>query len=83
MAKITVNNTKEINNLTTNVAVILSEMKTVKDDVKDIKEKLGEDYATKEWCESHYGEPTKQFKAIISLIVSLVTVAVIGLVIKK
>jgi len=81
MTKITPN--KEINNLTTSVAVILSEMKTVKDDVKEIKDKLEKDYATKEWCESHYGEPTKQFKAIISLIVSVVTVAVIGLVIKK
>lgn len=55
MAKITSNNTKEINGLTTNVAVILSEMKSVKEDVKDIKEKLEKDYATKEWVMSTFG----------------------------
>ena len=36
MAKITENNTKEINGLTTNVAVILSEMKTVKNSVQTV-----------------------------------------------
>lgn len=55
MAKITNTNTKEINGLTTNVAVILSEMKTLKDDIRDIKEKLEKDYATKEWCRSEFG----------------------------
>ena len=55
MAKITSNNTKEINSLTTNVAVILNEMKSVKEDVRDIKEKLEKDYATKEWVMSNFG----------------------------
>lgn len=55
MAKITENNTKEINGLTTNIAVILSEMKMVKDDVKEIKEGLAKDYATKEWVMNNLG----------------------------
>lgn len=54
MAKITENNTKEINALTTNIAVILSEMATVKADVKEIKDGLQKDYATKEWVMSNF-----------------------------
>jgi len=55
MPKITENNTKEINQMGIDLAVILSEMKTVKFDVKDIKEKLEKDYATKEWVMSNFG----------------------------
>ena len=47
MAKITNNNTKEINKMGIDLAVILSEMRTVKEDVKDVKEKLDKDYVTK------------------------------------
>jgi hypothetical protein len=41
MAKITNNNTKEINNLTINSAVILTEVKNITGDISEIKEKLG------------------------------------------
>ena len=70
MAKITVNNTKEINGLTTNVAVILSEMKTVKDDVRDIKSKLEKDYVTE--------DEFTPVKNIAYGLVSTILLAVIG-----
>jgi plasmid replication initiation protein len=40
MAKITKDNTKEINNLTTNVAVILNEVKNINNEVGEIKNQL-------------------------------------------
>lgn len=70
MAKITSTNTKEINSLTTNVAVILSEMTTVKADVKDIKEKLEKDYVSQD-----------QFTPVKNIaygLVSTILLAVIG-----
>lgn len=70
MAKITNTNTKEINGLTTSVAVILSEMTTVKADVKDIKEKLEKDYVTQD-----------QFTPVKNIaygLVSTILLAVIG-----
>lgn len=65
MAKITENNTKEINALTTNVAVILSEMTMVKTDVKDIKDKLDKEYATKEWVKSEFGTTKNTVNGIL------------------
>lgn len=70
MAKITANNTKEINGLTTNVAVILSEMKTVKDDVREIKDKLEKDYVTE--------DEFTPVKNIAYGLVSTILLAVIG-----
>ena len=76
MAKITQNNTKEINGLTTNVAVILSEMKTVKEDVKDIKEKLDKDYVTQDQFTPvkniAYGLVSTILLAVIGALVALV-----------
>lgn len=76
MAKITNNNTKEINGLTTNVAVILSEMKTVKDDVKDIKEKLEKDYVSQDQFTPvkniAYGLVSTILLAVIGALVALV-----------
>jgi hypothetical protein len=76
MAKITQNNTKEINNLTTNVAVILSEMKTVKEDVKDIKDKLEKDYVTQDQFTPvkniAYGLVSTILLAVIGALVALV-----------
>jgi len=76
MAKITQKNTKEINNLTTNVAVILSEMKTVKEDVKDIKDKLEKDYVTQDQFTPvkniAYGLVSTILLAVIGALVALV-----------
>ena len=76
MAKITSTNTKEINNLTTNVAVILSEMKTVKEDVKDIKDKLEKDYVTQDQFTPvkniAYGLVSTILLAVIGALVALV-----------
>lgn len=78
MAKITQNNTKEINNLTTNVAVILSEMKTVKEDVKDIKDKLEKDYITQDQF-----TPVKNIAyGLVSTILLAVVGALVALVLK-
>lgn len=78
MAKITQNNTKEINNLTTNVAVILSEMKTVKEDVKDIKDKLEKDYVTQDQF-----TPVKNIAyGLVSTILLAVVGALVALVLK-
>lgn len=77
------NTTSTINELSIQMAKIGEKVDRVVLDVQEINRKLDGDYATKEWCESHYGEPTKQFKAIVSLILSAVIVAIVSLVIKK
>lgn len=78
MAKITQNNTKEINNLTTNVAVILSEMKSVKQDVRDIKDKLEKDYVTQDQF-----TPVKNIAyGLVSTILLAVVGAIVALVLK-
>jgi hypothetical protein len=71
------------NQLSVDIAVMSEKIVNIEKMLTAIQKRQDEEFATKDWCESHYGEPTKQFKAIISLIVSVVTVAVIGLVIKK
>ena len=40
MAKITQNNTKEINSLTTNMAVVVTKIEAIKENVIDIKNKM-------------------------------------------
>ena len=78
MAKITENNTKEINGLTTNVAVILSEMKSVKQDVRDIKDKLEKDYVTQDQF-----TPVKNIAyGLVSTILLAVVGAIVALVLK-
>lgn len=72
-----------VNKMAVEQAVILNKLANIEKRVDSIDEKLDKEYATKEWCEARYGEPTKQFKAIISLILSAVVIAVVGLVIRK
>jgi hypothetical protein len=71
------------NQLSVDIAVISEKIVNIEKMLTAIQKRLDEDYATKDWCEARYGEPTKQFKAIVSLVLSAVIVAVIGLVIKK
>lgn len=78
MAKITNNNTKEINKMGIDLAVILSEMRTVKEDVKDVKEKLDKDYVTQDQF-----TPVKNIAyGLVSTILLAVVGAIVALVIK-
>ena len=78
MAKITQNNTKEINKMGIDLAVILSEMRTVKEDVKDVKEKLDKDYVTQDQF-----TPVKNIAyGLVSTILLAVVGAIVALVIK-
>ena len=78
MPKITKDNTKEINKMGIDLAVILSEMKTVKEDVKDIKEKLDKDYVTQDQF-----TPVKNIAyGLVSTILLAVVGAIVALVIK-
>jgi hypothetical protein len=76
MAKITANNTKEINSLTTNVAVILSEMTSVKNDVREIKDRLEKDYVSQDQFTPvkniAYGLVSTILLAVIGALVALV-----------
>lgn len=76
MAKITENNTKEINSLTTNVAVILSEMTSVKNDVREIKDRLEKDYVSQDQFTPvkniAYGLVSTILLAVIGALVALV-----------
>ena len=65
------------------VAVILSEMATVKSDVKDIKTKLENNYATKEWVISEYGNTKKIVNGLIVTVLTEVLIAVLAFVIFK
>jgi hypothetical protein len=76
MAKITANNTKEINGLTTSVAVILSEMTSVKNDVREIKDRLEKDYVSQDQFTPvkniAYGLVSTILLAVIGALVALV-----------
>lgn len=76
MAKITNTNTKEINSLTTNVAVILSEMTSVKNDVREIKDRLEKDYVSQDQFTPvkniAYGLVSTILLAVIGALVALV-----------
>lgn len=75
--------TRQLTKINVDLVSMAKDISYISNDVKDIKEKLEVNYATKDWCESRYGEPTKQFKAVVSLILSAVVVAVVSLVVKK
>jgi len=71
------------NQLSVDIAVMAEKVINIEKIVNTIQKDLNEDYATKDWCESHYGEPTRQFKAVVSLVLSTVVLALLYLVIKK
>lgn len=71
------------NKISVDIAVMAEKIINIERTVTSIQKRQEEDFATKDWCEARYGEPTKQFKAIISLILSAVVIAVVGLVIRK
>lgn len=70
MAKITVNNTKEINGLTTNVAVLLNKMSNLETKVDKIDGKLDAEYVTQ--------DQFTPVKNIVYGLVSAILLAVIG-----
>jgi hypothetical protein len=61
---------QEIGTLTTNLAVVLNQITDVKDDIRDIKHKLDNEYVTQD----QFG-PVKQ---IVYGMVSVILLAVIG-----
>lgn len=70
MAKITENNTKEINGLTTNVAVLLNKMSNLETKVDKIDVKLDAEYVTQ--------DQFTPVKNIVYGLVSAILLAVIG-----
>lgn len=66
-----------------NVAVVSSKMETIALDVKEIRQKLDGEYATKEWVDAQYGQTKKIVNGIVVTILSAVIVALLALVIKK
>ncbi len=59
---------RSLNNNNTNkqnIDVIAYKLDQLGIDVKDIKIKLDSNYATKEWCESQYGQTRKQLTWIL------------------
>lgn len=70
----------------TTIAVLGSRMESIAIDVKDIKQKLEDSYATKEWVDAKLVplyNTKKQVDAVIWIIVSAVVVALLALIIKK
>lgn len=65
------------------VAVLGNKMDTLGDDVKDIKQKLEAEYATKEWVDAQYGQTKKLVNGITLTILTTVLLALLGLVIAK
>lgn len=79
MAKITKDNTKEINSLTTNMAVAIEKISNIEVKVSNIDSKLERDYVTKEAF-----TPVKNLVyGLVSLIMTMVVAALVYLVIKK
>lgn len=66
------NTTSTINQLSIQMAKIGEQVKNIEDNVNrvegvasEIKKKLDSEYATKEWCESKYGQTTKTVNGIL------------------
>lgn len=79
MAKITENNTVEINKLTTDIAVILSKVGYIEGEVKEIIQKLQSSYVTQDQF-----EPVKKVVyGLVTIILLAVVGALVGLVILK
>ena len=70
-------------NLSSDIAVLLSQMADIKGDVKEIKQKLENEYATKEWVEAYIGQTKKIVNGIVVIIVTAVFTALVALVVKR
>lgn len=69
--------------ITSDIAVLLSQMADIKADVKDIKQKMEEEYATKEWVVSYIGQTKNIVSGLIGLILTAVILSLVALVIKQ
>jgi hypothetical protein len=49
----------------TSLALLKQRVDFIADTVLEIKTTLSKDYATREWCESRFGNTTKQVNAIL------------------
>ena len=79
MAAITEDNTKEINKITTDIAVILNKVGYIENEVKEITQKLQSNYVTQDQF-----EPVKKIVyGLVTIILVAVVGALIGLVIIK
>ena len=70
-------------NPSSDIAVLLSQMADIKGDVKEIKQKLENEYATKEWVEAYIGQTKKIVNGIMVIIVTAVFTALVALVVKR
>ena len=57
----------QITQMAVDQAVILNKITNVEKNVDEIQRKLDSEYATKEWCESKYGQPSKLVYGIITI----------------
>lgn len=72
-----------ISNMNTFVAILETKIDNLGTDVKDIKQKLDSNYATKEWVDAQYGQTKKIVNGLLATVASAVLVALLALVIKK
>jgi hypothetical protein len=71
------------NQMAVDQAVMLNEVKTIKTDVADIKDKLDREYATKEWVRAEYDQSKKLINGLASVILLAVVTALVALVVVK
>lgn len=73
----------QLNKISIDVGVMLSEMIDIKSDIKVINDKLSSNYATKEWVDLQYGQTKKLVQGFAALILTAVILALIALVVQK
>ncbi len=74
-------NDKIINQMAVDQAVLLTKMSSVEKKVEEIDHKLNSDYATKEWCESQFGQTKKNVNTVIGLIITAVVLGLLKIII--
>ena len=76
-------NTQNIDVIATKLDYMSQDISGIQGDIKDIKDQLQADYATKEWCASEYGQTKKLVNGMVGFILLAVLGAIIALVVTK
>ena len=76
-------NTENIAVISTKIDYMREDIVGIQGDVKDIKNQLQSDYATKEWCIAEYGQTKKLVNGVVGFILLAVLGAIVALVVSK
>lgn len=71
-----------LKNANQNIDVIATKIDYIQEDVADIKKKLEGSYATKEWCESEFGQTKRLVNAMLVTFGTAIVLAISAFIIR-